>query len=109
MSSQRRYYRKNLRQTGYLVRDGNEQPFLILDLSLNGIHAHFAEEPRLLVGREEHIRLPGLKLEGYVITVRSRPEDDNGYDVGFEFSCMNGVDGNAYRYRAEENVTVASD
>ena len=103
VSAQRRYYRKNLRQTGYLVRDDGDKQFRILNLSLCGIRAHFEEEPGLIVGQEVHIRLPGLKLEGYVVPVRSRPADDTGYDVGFDFATMDGVDGNAYRYRAGEN------
>lgn len=101
MNEQRRYYRKNLRQTGFLVRDDGEQEFYIRDLSLKGIRAHFETDPKLLVGQEVHIRMPGLKLEGYVVPVRSRAADQGGFDVGFDFIAIDGVEDNAYRYRAE--------
>ncbi|TAN47673.1 MAG: PilZ domain-containing protein [Methylococcaceae bacterium] len=101
MTEQRRYYRKNLRQTGILLRDAGEEEFFICDLSLKGIRAHFEVDPRLVVGQEVHIRMPGLKLEGYVVPVRCRPADQGGFDVGFDFIAIDGVEDNAYRYRAE--------
>lgn len=109
MSEQRRYYRKNLRLAGYLVREGKEREFRILDLSLLGIRAHFEDDPGLIVGAEAHIRLPGLKLVGDVIPVRVRSADEGGYDVGFDFTAMDGVEGNTYHYRAEEDAGEAYD
>lgn len=100
MGEHRQHYRKNLRLTGYVGRDGVEQEFQLLDLSLGGMRAHFEENPALIVDREVPIRLPGLKLRGEVIPVRVARAPEGGYDVGFDFAALDGEGDNLYRYRA---------
>lgn len=102
MGEHRQHYRKSLRLTGYTVRDGAEQEFQLLDLSLGGMKARFEENPALIVDREVHVRLPGLKLRGDVIPVRVARMPEGGFEVGFDFAALDGVDDNLYSYRAGE-------
>lgn len=103
MSEQRHHYRKQLFLLSYLIREGQEEIFYALDLSLSGIRARFEDDPHLIVGSEVYIRMPGLKLQGEVRVMRCRPaEQGNGYDIGFDFLAMDGVGDNSYRFRKEE-------
>lgn len=98
----RQHYRKKLRLTGYVVRDEGEQAFKVMDLSTGGMKAHFEDNPLLIVDRPVHIRLPELKLAGTGVPARVARAAKGGYDVGFDFTALDGVEGNTYRYRAGE-------
>ena len=101
MSENRVHYRKSLRASGQVLRDGEEIGFRLLDLSTTGAKVHFERDPGLVKQDLVKVRLAGLKVEGYasVIWVTPVTGEEGGYEVGLNFMSLDGIDGNAYRYR----------
>ncbi|HLF95872.1 MAG TPA: PilZ domain-containing protein [Methylococcaceae bacterium] len=86
MNERRKFTRKNLHLVGYLLREDGELAFSIQDLSLGGIRVHFEADPGLAAGEQVVTRMPHLLLEGYsLLTLWTRPSDEGGFLVGFEF------------------------
>lgn len=101
MSENRVHYRKSLRASGLIVSDGQEIGFRLLDLSTNGAKVLFERDPGLSKQDLVKVRLTGLKVEGYasVIWVTPVTVGEGGYEVGLNFMSLDGIEGNAYRYR----------
>jgi hypothetical protein len=101
MSENRVHYRKTLRASGLVVRDGQEIGFRLLDLSTSGAKVLFERDPGLSTQDLVKVRLTGLKVEGYASVVWVTPVTGNegGYEVGLNFMSLDGIEGNAYRYR----------
>jgi hypothetical protein len=101
MTKNRVHYRKSLRASGHVVREGEEIAFKLLDLSTSGAKVHFERDPGLSKLDLVKVRLAGLKVEGYASVVWVTPVTvgEGGYEVGLNFMSLDGIDGNAYRYR----------
>ena len=101
MSENRVHYRKSLRASGLVVSDGEEIGFRLQDLSTSGAKVLFEGDPGLAKLDLVKVRLTGLKVEGYasVVWVTPLTGGDGGYEVGLNFMSLDGIDGNAYRYR----------
>lgn len=108
MNDNRANYRKNLKVAGTLVSGDVELPFLTKNVSLNGFQAYSAEgkpEAKSLETSDMvYVRLPELNLEGVVSILWTR-DDEDGFNFGFKFLNMRGVDGSAYRYRESDQET----
>lgn len=102
MNDNRSNYRKNLKVAGTLVSGDLELPFFTKNVSLNGFQACSSEGGPELNSLETsdmvYVRLPELNLEGVVSILWSNHGED-GFNFGFKFLNMRGVDGSAYRYR----------
>jgi len=105
MNDNRANYRKNLKVAGTLVSGDFELPFFTKNVSLNGFQACSSEaQPEaksLETSDMVYVRLPELNLEG-VVSILWSGNGEDGFNFGFKFLNMRGVDGSAYRYRESD-------
>lgn len=109
MKENRSSYRKNLKVAGTLVYGEIELPIFTKNISLHGFQACCTtgrlEAESLETSDMVYVRLPDLNLEGVVAILWSGDHAD-GFNFGFKFLNMRGVDGSAYHYRDVDNNPV---